>query len=137
MTPEEIRNRLGLIDPDVFRVSTRHKRRHLAEVRCGARGMGRTTEGILRALSYMSENPSKSVLLIGHRQDATESIAKTAKEYAVQHGLEPGRIQQAPSSRKANPARGYLREQVFVDHVVFEEAWLHPELMEWMGKAFK
>jgi len=114
MTVEEIAAALGLNDPLIQRVAVKHRYRDRPEVE--GRRVGKTTETILQALSWLSVNDRQILILGMDGRQATE-MGRQAQQWASQLGLDASKIRSAAPTEKAY--RGLRGGQIHVD----PDAW--------------
>jgi len=126
MTPDEIYERLGLIEPIVHRVAAKHRVRQLQgagelpDYSTGRRS-GKTTETIIRALAALSET-DKVVMIVDSLQH--KQSLRQAQRWASELGLDASRLR-VSNGRNYGFHRGWDRDRIFVDPDAWQDMDLH------------
>lgn len=124
MTQDEIYEKLGLQDPDHFKLEAHwrmcdlHFAGKVPESEVFTRRWGKTTRQIVACLEHLSNNPDEPVLLVHQSKALAEYMLKRAQEWAYQLGLPSHRIQPYVAHNAPRPRGsvvGYYDCQVFCD----------------------
>jgi hypothetical protein len=129
MTPEEIRAKLGLIEPLDHQLQVRwknanynleHERGQFSAEELSCRRTGRTTEMLVQTLSHVA-NTGRNALILASNKDQADIIGRRAGDWAFELGLDPRKIESRavqPTDSKAAGVIGRYLEDLFWDHVV-------------------